>query len=106
MKPGSGLHVSAPTATRKRDGSINSIVALNARTKTGNRKRENFSQTLHSEGETIFLRKYVAGEIHAPVPVYKDVSMNDANWNSQLKSTYGSRQVGPCDLQTFGALVC
>ena len=35
-----------------------------------------------------FSRKYVAGEIHAPVPVYKDVSMNDANWNSQLKSTY------------------
>ena len=35
-----------------------------------------------------FSRKFVAGDIHAPVPVYKDVSMDDANWNSQLRSTY------------------
>jgi hypothetical protein len=35
-----------------------------------------------------FSRKFMAGGIHAPVPVYKDVSMDDANWNSQLRSTY------------------
>ena len=35
-----------------------------------------------------FSRKFMAGSIHAPVPVYADISMNDTNWNSQLKSTY------------------
>ena len=35
-----------------------------------------------------FSRNFVAGKISAPVPVYKDISINEANWNYLLKSTY------------------
>ena len=35
-----------------------------------------------------FSRKFLSGSIKAPQPVYADVSMDETNWNSQLKSTY------------------
>ena len=35
-----------------------------------------------------FSRDLMAGKLHAPVPVYKDVSIDNTNWNMLLKSTY------------------
>ena len=44
--------------------------------------------THQSTARDNFSRKFLAGQIGAPLPVYADVSMNDANWNAMLKSTY------------------
>jgi hypothetical protein len=46
------------------------------------------THTHQSTARDNFSRKFLAGQIGAPLPVYADVSMNDANWNAMLKSTY------------------
>eukprot|EP00960_Hanusia_phi_P024659 726730-Hanusia_phi.AAC.1 len=35
-----------------------------------------------------FSRKYMTGKIRLQPPVYADISMDNANWNSLLRSTY------------------
>jgi hypothetical protein len=47
-----------------------------------------YTHTHQSTARDNFSRKFLAGQIGAPLPVYADVSMNDANWNAMLKSTY------------------